>query len=354
MYPTIHAITPFDSSVGTTISFTWSGNQIYKVRCRIKENESGSLVYDRTIDTMKTYFPIPADSGLKNGTDYVCYITVFDVNNTESAAPDTGKLFCCRSTPVFQLSITENEIIRASSFETVLSYTQPEGEALNAYRITLYSYQKTALQTSGTIYDTSPLITWLLTSLENANQYYIRATGETVHGMVLDTGYILFTVAYTQSQVFSTLELNNLPDSGGIEVRSNIISTTGTAEHDVIYIDGEKADLRDNTVTYNIGFEVEGDFSHVVKLSHPNLNQPFLHLTDISKNTSITCFYREGIFHNSNGNMAVIELKASSTADIHYVLYSNYFNIPGDSECICCCISRVGNYFNINAMIVPN
>lgn len=353
MYPTIHNISPFDSSIGTIVSFSWSGNQIYKIRCLIKENESGNIVYNQTIDTMKTYFPIPADSGLVNGTDYVCYITVFDINNTESASQDTGKRFCCRSTPVFRLSIEADEIIRASSFETVLSYSQPEGEELDSCCITLYSYQKTALQSSGTVYDTSASISWFLTALENANQYYIRAAGETVNGMALDTGYILFTVAYTQSQVFSTLELNNLPETGGIEIRSNIISTMGTADHEVIYIDGEKADLRDNAVTFNIGFEIEGAFSQVIKLSRPSLNQPFLQLTD-SGNTSVTCCYREGIFHNSNGKKGVIELKASSSAGIYYVLYSNYFTPPGESECICYCISRIGNHFDTKAILVPD
>ena len=169
--------------------------------------------------------------------------------------------------------------------------------------------------------------------------------------MTLDTGYILITVAYTQAQVFSTLELNNLPDSGGIEVRSNIISTIGTPDHNVIYIDGEKADLRDNSVNYDVGFEVFGDFSLIVKLTHPNINKPFLHLFDSSSTTSITCTYREGNFDNSKGKKGVIELKASSCADINYVLYSNYFNIPSESESICYCISRYGNYFDTKVVL---
>jgi len=99
MYPTIHNIQPFDSSVGTTITFNWNGNQIYKVRCLIKENETGKIVYDKVVDTMKTNYPIPANSGLVNGTYYVCYITVFDIHNVESSPSDMGNTFHCYSSP---------------------------------------------------------------------------------------------------------------------------------------------------------------------------------------------------------------------------------------------------------------
>lgn len=354
MYSMIHNITPFDAALGSKISFTWNGNQIYRVRCIIKNNSTGITVYDQTLDNMKAEFtvpPISEGSGLINGTFYVCYLSVFDIDGKESPIQETGQTFYCFSTPSFQLSVEENQIIRASSYETVLTYTQSEDEPLNSCRITLYSYQKTELQSSGTIYDTEATIPYLMSALENANQYYIRAVGETVNGIPLDTGYILFTVAYTQAQVFSTLEVNNRADIGAIEIRSNIISTNGTGEHEVIYVDGEKADLRDNTVTYNIGFEVNGDFSEVVRLSHPNPNQPFLTLSDKNSTTTITCIYREGVFHNSGGKKAVIELKASSAPGFNYVLYSNYFNIPGDSDSICYCISRIGNFYNTKAVL---
>lgn len=346
MYPLIHNIMPFDAAIGTELGFTWKGDQFFRVRCLIKDNKSGRSVFDKTVDNMKQVFPIPPGSELINGTYYVCYITVFDKNGRESAIQDSGKPFYCFSTPAFNLSIEENQVIRSSSFETTLTYSQAQNAELQSYCITLYSYQKTAIQSSGIVYIKDTIPPFLLTSLENANQYYIRAVGETREGMPVDTGYILFTVAYTQAQVFSTLEVNNLPDIGAIEIRSNIVSTTGDPDHEVIYIDGEKADLRDNSVTFDIGFEVEGDFSKVIRLSHPRLNQPFVILSDSTKNTTITCLYREGIFDNSNGKKAVIELRASSVAGIYYVLYSNYFDIPGDLDSICCLVSRIGNFYD--------
>ena len=58
---------PFDSAIGTTIKFTWKGNQIFKVRCIIKENESGTMVYDNTTEGMKPSYSLPPTSGLVNG-----------------------------------------------------------------------------------------------------------------------------------------------------------------------------------------------------------------------------------------------------------------------------------------------
>ena len=350
MQATIHNIEPFDRTKGTSITFTWNGNQIYKVRCVIKENESNNTVYDTTIDTMKQIFPISANSNLTNGKYYICIITTFDINNIESTQ-SAGKPFYCYSTPTFKLSLSDNEIVRASTYEVSLSYNQAEREELNYYNISLYSYQKTVLQSSENTYDTSTL-SYIISSLENATQYYIRATGETIHGIHLDTGYILFTVAYTQAPLFSILEANNLSDTGGIELRANITSTLGVSEKDVIYIDGTMADLRDNTVTFNVGYELIGDFTQMFAFKKPNLNQCFAFSTDQNETTKIEFYYREGSFNNSDGCVATIELRASSVLNTHYIRFCKYFKIPDESELICFCISRIGNYFDTKAVVV--
>ena len=49
MQAIIYDISPFDASVGTIIKFSWNGNQFFKNRCVIRENESNTIVYDNTI-----------------------------------------------------------------------------------------------------------------------------------------------------------------------------------------------------------------------------------------------------------------------------------------------------------------
>ncbi len=49
MYVIIHPIEPFGASIGTEIKFIWKGNQIYKVRCIIKENQNGRCYLKMTV-----------------------------------------------------------------------------------------------------------------------------------------------------------------------------------------------------------------------------------------------------------------------------------------------------------------
>lgn len=349
MYATIHTIAPFDSSVGTNINFTWSGNQIYKVRCIIKNNATGVTAYDSTIDTMKQVYTLPPTPTLINGTKYVAYITVFDVDNNESSIQNIGTPFYCFTTPTFNMSISNGDIIRASSYSIGLNYHQIENELLNWFNITLYSYQKTSLDSSGTKYDTSDL-SYIVTNLQNATQYYIRATGETINGMNLDTGYILFTVSYTTAQIFSKLELNNIPETGAIEIKSNIISAEGVPENEVTYIDGEYADLRDNSVTFDEGYEIDGDFTKIFKFSKPKRNGVIKEFGTTDK-LNVKIYYRQGSYSDSNGERGYFELVANSCG-INYVVNSNYVDIlAGDYYYIySLLVNRKNGYFDLKAL----
>ena len=348
MYATIHPIEPFDASIGTIINFTWNGNQIHQVKCTIKNNETGEIVYMDTISSMKQQYNIPANSGLINGTYYVAYITVFDVDGNESSIQDIGTPFYCFTTPEFSLSIRENDIVKASAYQVSITYSHSENEILDSYEIILYSYGKTQLQSSGTIYNTDNL-TYTISSLENANQYYIRAIGTTLHGMALDTGYILFSVSYIQAQLFSTLELNNRAKIGAIEYKSNIISTEATSEKEVEYIDGTKADLRDNSITFDVGFEVSGDFTKIFKFEKPNINEVIVSFTGEGIIGNI--YYREGEYSDSNGFKAYFELVVD-TYGTKYVRMSNYVNIPDDSQQFSLLVNKIGNYYDLKVVLV--
>jgi len=349
MYATIHTIAPFDSSVGTNINFTWSGNQIYKVRCIIKNNATGVTAYDSIIDTMKQVYTLPPTPTLINGTKYVAYITVFDVDNNESSIQNIGTPFYCFTTPTFNLSISNGDIIRASSYSIGLNYHQTENELLNWFNITLYSYQKTALDSSGAKYDTSDL-SYIVTNLQNATQYYIRATGETINGMNLDTGYILFTVSYTTAQIFSKLELNNISETGAIEIKSNIISAEGVPEKEVTYIDGEYADLRDNSVTFDEGYEIDGDFTKIFKFSKPKRNSVIKEFGTTDK-LKVKIYYRQGSYSDSNGEKGYFELVANSCG-INYIVNSNYVDIlAGDYYYkYSLLVNRKDGYFDLKAL----
>ena len=350
MYAIIHSIEPFDNAKGTTVSFTWNGNQIHKVRCIIKKNETGSIVYDKTVSTMKPNYTIESNSGLVNGTNYILYITVFDVDNKESDLQNTGMPFYCFSTPTFSLSIKNDQIIKASSYSTTLTYNQRENEELNTFEIILYTYQKIQLQTSGTRYDVSDM-SYLLSGMEDGMQYYVRAKGNTIHGIILDTGYIPFTVAYDQKPVFTIMETNNKPEIGGIEIRSNISATEGIPDKDATYVDNKYVNLIDNSMTYDIGYEVWNDNSHVFTFNSVKANEIFAIIKDKLSNVIISLTYREGTFEDSYGKKGVVELSITEN-NITYVVYSNYFSIPSSSQNIAVCLSRINNYYDIKVVLV--
>jgi len=350
MYAIIHPIEPFDASIGSEIKFTWRGNQIYKVRCIVKNNESGTTVYDHTESTMKQSYTIPANSGLVNGVYYVVYITVLDVNNNESDLQDIGTPFYCFSKPIFNLSISDGEIIQTSAYKVGLNYSQSQGESLDSYSFTLYTYQKTVLSSSGDIYNTSDM-SYVVSGLENAKQYYLRATGKTLHGITLDTGFILITVSYTIAQVFNTLELNNKPESGAIEIKSNIVSAIGLSEKDVIYIGDEYADLRDNSVTFNEGFEVKGDFTKIFVFYEPERNKSIISFGDGDR-LKVDIYYRKGKYADSNGEKAYFELVANSCGT-NYVRNSGYVNIPNSNyQQFALLVNRQGGYYDLEVVLI--
>lgn len=350
MYPIIHPIEPFDSSVGTEIKITWQGNQIYKVRCIVKNNETGVTVYDHTQNTMKQSYVVPPNSGLINGTYYVSYITVFDINNNESNLQDIGTPFYCFSKPLFNLSVSDGDIIHTSTYKIGVNYSQMQNEPLDSYSIALYTYQKTAIASSDNIYDTSDM-SYVISGLENAKQYYLRATGKTLHGVTLDTGFILITVSYTIAQVFNTLELNNKADSGAIEVKSNIVSAIGLSEKDVIYICDEYADLRDNSVTFDEGFQVKGDFTKIFVFYEPERNKSIISFGDGDR-LKVDIYYRIGKYSDSNGEKAYFELVANSCG-ANYVRNSGYVNIPNSSyQQFALLVNRQGGYYDLEAVLI--
>ena len=350
MYATIHSIEPFDSSLGTEIKFTWRGNQIYKVRCIVKNNESGTTVYDHTESTMKQSYTIPENSGLVNGVYYVVYITVLDVNNNESNLQDIGTPFYCFSKPIFNLSVSNGEIIKTSAYKVGLNYSQSQGESLDSYSFTLYTYQKTVISSSGDIYNTSDM-SYVISGLENAKQYYLRVTGKTLHGITLDTGFILVTVSYTIAQVFNTLELNNKAESGAIELKSNIVSAIGLSEKDVIYIGDEYADLRDNSVAFDEGFQVKGDFTKIFVFYEPERNKSIISFGDGDR-LKVDIYYRIGKYADSNGEKAYFELVANSCG-VNYVMNSNYVDIPNPSyQQFALLVNRQGSYYDLKVVLI--
>lgn len=344
---TIYPIPPFDAQIGSTIKFTWSGNQAFKNRCIIKDNDTNEVVYDQTIDSFKYEHPIDLPkANLINGQKYNAFITIFDKDGDESSIQALGKHFLCLKTPSFSFSnAAEGQVISASAYDFALSYSQENGELLDSWSITLYSTAYTELASSGLIYQTDSL-SYVFTGFTNKSQYLVRAVGRTVNGLNVDTGYINLSVTYSIRDVFSLLEPTNLPQNGCIQIRSNIVSAEGHPDKEPAFMNGEAVDLRNNAVWYTEGFEFRGDFSIALVFYMAKPNQTVLNLYAENKNElTISAAYRVGNW-GTDTRRGCYELRIVSCGQVR-VYYSNVLPLPADDDRIGICITRSNNDYNI-------
>lgn len=350
MQASIYKILPFDAASGTTIRFAWNGNQAFKNRCIIRKNETNELVYDNTIDSYALEHPI--DPGrlllpLENGTKYNAYITVFDKNQIESELPSLGTVFICLKTPDFHF-LSMEQTISASSHTFSLSYSQENGELLNSWSIHIYSRDHILLSSSGISYNTDEL-SHTFSGFSNQTEYCVRALGQTVSGMELDTGFINISVHYDIFNVFSMLELVNLKKSGAIYLKSNIITAKGELEKEPgIYIDDEFLDLRDNRVTFREGFLFEDDYSFYAGFygAAPNRELIYFSAND-PEEFHAAATYRIGKL-GSDQLQGCFELKVIS-GGIASVYYSNKLSPVSPSELIGLMIYRQNGRYVIKA-----
>lgn len=352
MQATIYTIEPFDAEIGTTIRFNWNGNQVFGNRCIIVDHETNTEVYNCCIDSFKLEHTIDlsqmtAGQELVNGKRYIAFITVFDQDGVESDLQSVGQIFLCLKTPEYGFdNVVENQVLAASGYEFQLAYSQENGELLDSWQISVYDTANKLLSTSGIKYTTEKL-SHTFSGFTNKNRYRVRAVGQTVNGMMLDTGFVPFSVSYDMTAVFSMLDLTNLPKSGAVLVHSNIISADGRSEKEpVSYINGTYVDLTENSVTYDEGFLLAGDFSLVLYAYRMKPNIPFFEFrsaNDPALKGTIT--YRVGYIGTTDWS-GQLELRITNGVT-DYVVYSDLIPAVEEDTLLGFCLTRQGGYYDI-------
>ena len=257
--PSIEAIQPFDPNYETIVNFYYDDNQPYKNRIVITDNETNIIVYDNTEDSMRLYTIIPANI-LTAGKQYLAQVQVFDIDGNYSNLSDPV-LFYCFTTPLLSfIGINDNDVYRNASIKLTLNYTQNESEEIKDYQFALYTEDKIVVSSSGSIYS-STLSPYTFYGLKNNTKYYLRAYGETVHGMQMDTGYIGINIQYNIIPSNMAFQLTNQYRNGYIQIETNIISIGYKLENDNYRFEDGYLILDDNSLTYNEGFEIIDDFS---------------------------------------------------------------------------------------------
>ncbi len=252
--PSVLPVSAFPPNHAHTFEFHYAGSQPVKNRVLITDNETHAAVYDRTVATLRLSHTVPAGT-LAAGRQYMIQIQVVDADGNKSNLSE-GLLFYCFSAPLFRLeSIADPH--RSASITLNLSYSQPENEALKSHQYLLYDQNKLPVSSSPMYYAASSHTFY---GLENNKSYYVRCIGETVHGFLLDTGYSVLNVVYHTIPANILFDLKNHPESGYISLTTNLTIIGYETENDNLSFKDGSVTLWDNSVTYQGGFRVEGDF----------------------------------------------------------------------------------------------
>lgn len=263
--PIINPIAAFDASRDNLVTFVViGGTQVIANRLVISDNETGTIIYNKTKSTMKLEHTIPADT-LGNGGYYNAVVYTIDSAGNESDA-STPVPFYCYSQPTLTISnIPTTETIGNGTYTFIGDYSQPEGEILNSYQFTLYDSNKDILsQTPLIYYITDSSLSYTFVGMSNDTAYYISISGETVNGTKITSGLVYFTVRYLQPASFAICDLVNDCENGYIQISSNIVAIDGKSNPEPpIYIDDKEVDLRDpdSWVEWDEGFNIKDDFT---------------------------------------------------------------------------------------------
>lgn len=315
---TLFAVTPFDATKEYTFTFDYTGNQAIKNKLLIKNNATGATVYEKELVTFGLAHKIPANT-LKNGTTYAVQVRVYDSNNAATAY-STAVVFKCLATPVFRFSApTNGQVVKNVSYRATLQYSQAQGEKLNSYHIELYDGNRQLLHQSETIYDVSNL-RYVLDGFNNGGNYLLKAFGQTVSGVKVETAFVAFSVEYILPEMFSVVQIENDIMAGAVTVKSNLVMVEGKYDGTPIYSNGRINLTNGKPLIFDEGFKIGAEFSMQAVLEQYAVNTPLITM----ENGAVTVAVYKGKLYGANRNKQYVQLK-DSAGSFSYIINSGYF-----------------------------
>lgn len=343
----INNIIPFDAENSFTFLFSYTGgNQAKKNKLIIKDNFTTQTVYENTIETMQLRHTVPSGI-LTNGKTYIGLIYIYDIDNNLCGISPL-KIFKCLATPTFRFTnIEENQIIRNSSYNLNLTYSQVNGDKLQSYEVFLCDINRNILSSSSTIYNTDNL-GYMISSLTDDMQYCVFAKGVTVSGIEIITNYVIFSVNYLIPQQWYLVDLANKPDIGAIQITSNIISIIGKSDSEPVYIAGDFIDLRkqDSFVVFDEGFELPEGGTIIIPFMGCSIKTQNKKLATLQGIIQIFCRFGE---FESYGDKTVcyFEMQIPSSISGLYIQRTECIDVPSEEDLLCLCIIRQNNLYGM-------
>lgn len=275
--PIISTITPWDSTVGTNIAFSYSGNLPVSAKGIIKNASTLETRWtnEETVirDKDGRYLFYIAPNTLKansadadgNGNKYCIQLIITDNIGGVSQISDK-EYFWCFETPLFYYNKpNRDETIENPSMELELIYSQSNGEKLYSYRHYLYDNSRNIVSMSDHFYDETGLL-YTFRGLDNKTSYYIRTQGVTKNGMSVDTGYLQFYTSYGEPKTYSILGLES-DDNATVYGNSNMICIDADEDaEDYVFINSLVQLIR-KKVTYQTNYTIARDFTMQLKFT---------------------------------------------------------------------------------------
>ena len=341
----IDASYAFDARYEREFKYLWpsGNNQSVANTLIIRDNETNTIVYNTKQETLLLKHVLPANT-LQNGKIYNVCIQVFDRDNNSSEFSDT-LIFKCYTTPTLSLNIINEQVIRSSSYLFIVSYNQIEGEELQYYSLELYDGNKQRLYNTGAKYNIEAGVT--LSDFTDNTSYYIKAYGQTINHMEIETDFILFHVEYIKPELYSYMTVENRELYGDIQFTSFLVSIEGKGVNgEPTYIDGDYVDTINGTdIRFDDNFSINNGLISLVGRNF-KINEPFLIMKNNTYHT-MTFTWKYGTYEKENDiEKWYVELKCVDNRVITYHM-SNLILPPDDNKLLDIQIKIVNNYIDI-------
>lgn len=336
--PYVMQVKPFDANYDYEISISWLGNRAYANRIVIYDYKSNEIVFDDMVSTYILKHTIPAHT-LTNGKNYVIQAQIFDSDDNASVLSDKVMFYTFETPEFYFKGISDKTIINNSTFTATIFYFQADLEDVSKTVFHLYDATKRELLRSNEIIDNNEYnVYYTYKGLDNDTVYYIRCTGVTVNGMELDTGYIEIHIKTENASEYSRLYATPRPEQGCIQVSTNLIIIDYTGDDEFDYVDGTMIDLRDKVLYYDKGFNIEGDFTVIIRGMYLWQTKEIFRMANDTYSLSLS----SRIY--TNGTLRFRLLVPNGIG--HYILYSEPL-VFEDENMMTVCIRRVNNVYQL-------
>lgn len=273
MRPYISQINTFDVKDGTSVEFIYDRENEASYGSRLNIYTVGDFskpIFINDSVNMSGINGIPPEcKALKNGNQYVAEIISYsgvDFDKAIASEPSNKCYFWCYSTPKFEFAnIYDGFIVDNQSFRVELLYEQKEGLDISKAKYEIYDSQMILIGGSDYWSDYDENKTFDYNGLKSNEIYYIRAHGETVQGQPLDTGYISIFIQFEKPTNYSVLYADSDNGNGVIEYNTNIKLIEPNRDRETYDFDSGFIDLRDDRITYETNFLINGDFLMAVR-----------------------------------------------------------------------------------------